>query len=198
MDGTIYIISGNWETADSPAGGLQLELYELNAIFGGTNVEPIRLAFDCGLDAAAVRASGKRRVLIIAHSFGARTALLLAAKLRGMGIEVHLILLDPVRWEPSDAWAQLRPGDELGAADYAGQDGAWPFPHAILRMPENVVNCDVFLRSDLIGPIHFRAAWFTGALVAEQIVGNTNHVSIINATNDFCLNASRGIFQEAA
>jgi pimeloyl-ACP methyl ester carboxylesterase len=198
MDGTIYIISGNWETADSPAGGLQLELYELNAIFAGTNVDPIRLAFDSNLDDAAKCASGKRRVLIIAHSFGARTALLLAAKLRGMGIEVHLILLDPIRWEPSDAWAQLRPGDELGATDYAGQDGAWPFPHAILRLAPNVVECNVFLRSELIGPIHFRAAWFTGALVAEQTVGNTNHVTIIKAMNDFCLDESRRLFQEAA
>lgn len=174
--GTIYIISGNWETADSPAGGLQLESYELLAMFAGTDVNVVRLAFNSDL-AAVVAGHVGDVALIEGHSFGGRTALMLAELLGARGVKVHLILLDPVRWEPGNLWAQFFP------------------PRHTFELPGNVVSCSVYVRSDIFGPITFYVQWPGAVHIQRQTVSDTDHVRIIAATNHLILGFAPQVFQ---
>lgn len=177
---SVFLISGNWETATSDAGGLTLEDYELKAILPAQADRIIRLAFDSDLGPVTFLVVVGEVVLIVGHSFGARTALMLAALLDARGIAVNLILLDPVRWEPDNAWAQFFP------------------PHATLTLPKNVISCRVFVRSEPLGPVHFHVETTNGETVNEETVPNTDHVSIIKATNDIVLDMARQLFPESA
>ena len=137
---SIHIISGNGETAVSAANGLTDLATRLRTAHGNQTVR--RWAWNdwSGVDAGF---DDGQPVLLVGHSFGGCTAVMRSRQLALLGIDVHLMLLDPVRHRCDDAtfdvpftddpMAQVgglpfEPGDNWASAVAFLRGGIWFSP----------------------------------------------------------------------
>jgi pimeloyl-ACP methyl ester carboxylesterase len=133
------------------------------------------------------------RVLLIAHSFGGHTAMLIAAALNDrLLINFDLILLDPVRHAATD-----NPDDPAVLQE---NPLAQLFDRSPFHAPANVIAATCYLRTDLtpIPPYHSPLALDRAGLVNVHVPSkdgqSSDHNGVVALVADEIVARARGIF----